>query len=418
MFESVKLALFGLWRNRMRSLLTILGIVIGISALIAVVFTQQGIDNQLKKDLESMDNHNVSVQLYKDGYPLDMSGVSLTYDILPLETTLQNEIAKLPQVEAVSFYTQRGSYGGVSFEENVLTGGMIKGIDAQYFDVHGYQLAGGRGFVSNDYAYARKVVILDKTAAEILLPGTPPIGRVIDIHGQPFTVIGVVKRQTKDTPEIQTPEDYYTYINQAQGHVFMPDATWPILYRYDEPQIIGLRTRKPEDMKEIGSVVAGMVNTALDIPEDSNVRYQSKNLMAEAQALYQMTRTTRNQLLWIAAIALLIGGVGLMNVMLISVSERKREIGLRKSMGAKDKSILMQFLMEASIFTTIGGLLGSLIGSLLSGVVARNAGAPVAFSLEAVLLSILLSASLGVLFGIYPAYKASKLPMDTALYRS
>ena len=419
MAENIKLAFFGIWRHKFRSILTMMGIIIGISAMIAIVSTIQGINNQLKHDLAGSGNNSVVVQLYEGDYPLDMSRTLLTDGIVPIDKKLRDEIADLNTVSGVSLYTSRSVYDNVYYQDNALTGGMLYGVDRDYLDLYGYSLKAGRLFAPKDYSYFRKVAVVDQAAVTNIFEGDLPLGKVIDVMGEPFTVIGVVGTDAEiPTEDIHTPEDYYTLMNQDSGAVFIPDSTWPLLYRYDEPQTIAVQTRNTDDMTGIGARVSGIVNESLGLAEEGRVQYKSENLMRQAQELRSLSGAMRNQLMWIAGIALIVGGVGVMNVMLVSVTERSREIGLKKAIGARKSMILVQFLTEAAVLTCTGGIVGVAGGIVLSAVVSSVTEIPWSVSVWSILVSVIFSVVIGLVFGVIPAVKAANQNPIEALRRT
>ena len=419
MAENIKLAFFGIWRHKFRSILTMMGIIIGISALIAIVSTIQGINNQLKRDLAGAGNNAVVVQLYEGDYPLDMSRTMLTDGIVPIDQELRDELADLNTVSGVSLYTSRSVYDNVYYQDNALTGGMLYGVDRNYLELYGYRLQSGRLFAPKDYSYFRKVAVIDQAAVTNIFDGDSPLGRVIDVTGEPFTVIGVVSMDTEFPAEdIHTPEDYYALVNKDSGAVFIPDSTWPLLYRYDEPQTIAVQTRNTDDMTGIGAQVSGIVNDKLGLAEGGRVQYKSENLMRQAQELRTLSGAMRNQLMWIAGIALIVGGVGVMNVMLVSVTERSREIGLKKAIGARKSVILIQFLTEAAVLTCTGGIVGVAGGIGLSAVVSGVTEIPWSVNIWSIFVSVIFSVIIGLGFGIIPAVKAANQNPIDALRRT
>lgn len=234
-------------------------------------------------------------------------------------------------------------------------------------------------------------------------------------------IIGVVQQSDAFQPDIQTEEDYYTYYYQnGTGRVFIPGKAWPIVYRYDEPQMVALRAKSTEDMTQAGKKTADLLNARAGVSETDTtqtVLYKSPDLLQQAKNLQDLSAATNQQLIWIASISLLVGGIGVMNIMLVSVSERTREIGLKKALGARKRKIMGQFLTEASVLTSLGGILGVILGIGLSQIVSRISDAPVAISIPAIILSVLFSMAVGIVFGLLPSIKAANLNPIEALRR-
>ena len=282
-----------------------------------------------------------------------------------------------------------------------------------------YQVRQGRGFTEKHFASAKKNVILDEKAAQILFGSESPIGKVVEVMNEPFTVIGVVARSSEFEPVINSVSDYYRYMDTAGGTFFLPDSTWPVAYRFDEPHSAAVRASSTDEMTNAGKAVADYLteHRIASRGSQNGFSYRSDDLLKQAEQLQEMSSATNNQLIWIAGISLLVGGIGVMNIMLVSVTERTHEIGLRKAIGAKRRRILTQFLTEAAVLTGIGGLLGVLGGIGLSKLIAQFMDTPSAISVPAILAAAIFSILIGLIFGLVPAVKASKLNPIEALRR-
>ena len=201
----------------------------------------------------------------------------------------------------------------------------------------------------------------------------------------------------------------------------MPTSVWPVLYRFDEPQNVAVRATSTDTMTDAGKAVADYLTShqiiASKATGDNSYSYRSDDLLKQAQQLQEMSSATNNQLIWIASISLLVGGVGVMNIMLVTVTERTAEIGLKKAIGAKRRRILAQFLTEASVLTGIGGLLGVLGGIGMSQLISKFMDTPTALSVPAILVAVVFSVLIGLIFGLVPAVQASKLNPIEALRR-
>ena len=413
MFENIRLAFHGIWGHKLRSGLTMLGIIIGIAAIIAIVSTIRGTNEQIKQNLIGSGNNSVIVSLYEGDYPIDMSYYTPPDEVPVISEAVRLEIEDLREVQAATLFTKRNAYDSVYREANSMSGGQIIGADEHYFEVYGYKISSGRGFVEDDYKKNRKVVILDKASASSLFPGEQPLDKTIEILGEPFVVIGLAEQRSSFTPVINSIQDYYTYMNQSGGMVFITSGAWPILYRFDEPQEVAVRARSTEDMTSAGKKTADILNENMALGLGATLQYKSENLLEQAKELQDLASATQNQLLWIASISLLVGGIGVMNIMLVSVTERIREIGLKKALGARKRLIMLQFLTEAAVLTSIGGAIGAVCGVVLATVVASVSQAPVAISVPSIAIAVLFSMAIGVVFGLVPAVKAANLnPID------
>jgi len=420
----------------MRSFLTMLGIIIGIAAIIAIVSTIQGTNEQIKQNLIGSGTNTVKIQLYRGNYTMDLTYESLPESIPVISQEVKEEILALDEVASVTLYHERNEYDAVYYLNSTLAGGRLIGADMDYMEVFGYRLLKGRGFCDSDYRLYRKVCLLDETAAKSLFQNEDPVGQTIEIKGEPFTVIGTMGLSESFQPTIETMEDYYTYMNTGSaGIVLIPEADWPILYRFDEPQYVGVRAASTDDMTQAGKKTADILNTNAGLATDdeqsisdeegelagsdsgSQIRYKNEDLLEQAKQLQSLSNATNQMLIWIASISLLVGGIGVMNIMLVSVTERTREIGLKKAIGAKKSRILGQFLTEAAVLTSLGGILGVVLGLVLAKVIATLNGTMSAISMPAIIISVVFSMVIGIVFGLLPSIKAANLnPIEALRY--
>lgn len=436
--ENIRLAFQGIWGHKMRSVLTMLGIIIGIASIITIVSTIKGTNEQIKQNLIGSGSNVVTVQLYEDNWEYDMSYNAPPAGVRVIDESVRAQLEALRGVEKVSFYTARTWSDDVSVGKLSFSGGVY-GVDMAYLELYDLHISYGRNFSQEDYDSFKKVVILDKTAAASLFPGEYPVGKTIEIKAEPFTVIGIVEKGDSFKPTINSLEDYNMYADTSGGSIFMPDKCWPIVYQFDEPQNVAVRASSTDEMTTAGKGVADFLclsqidgytdpsaKPAGDDEEDagdsmeasgSSFSYRSQDLLEQAQQLQEMSNSTNQQLIWIASISLLVGGIGVMNIMLVSVTERTGEIGLKKALGAKKRRIRYQFLTEAAVLTSLGGVIGVIIGITLAEVISRTNGIPVAVSIPAIVIGVCFSTVIGIVFGLLPAVKAANLNPIEALRR-
>ena len=317
----------------------------------------------------------------------------------------------MEHVENATFFYTRTYSSSIYYQNSAFQGGTIYGIDMNYLDTCGYMVQSGRGFIRKDYDDLRKVALVDSNAAENLFAGEDPVGKTIEIGGEPFVVVGVVRLNDSYQPNIEDINEFYEYYQTVIGTVMIPNDCWPIAFKFDEPENAVIRADSTDNMSKAGNDAASILNQG--IGEESSFKYRADDVMERVRSLQQLSESTNQQLLWIASISLLVGGIGVMNIMLVSVTERTSEIGLKKAIGARKKVILFQFLTEASMLTSIGGIIGVISGIALSRVVAQVSGAPTAISVPAIIGSVLFSMLIGVVFGLLPSVKAANLnPID------
>lgn len=410
MLENIILSFQGLWSHKFRSFLTMLGIIIGISSIITIVSTIKGTNEQIKENLIGSGNNVVTVQLKQDGQEVDMKYSDLPEGVSVITEETRVSLDELDKVERTSLYQKRSYVDDVYYKNSAFTGELY-GIDQNYFKVNGYQISFGRDFGQNDYDSFRKVALVDSKTAEKLFEDVSPVGQILEIQGEPFEIVGIVTKSNESQPNIQNYKDYMNYMNTSAGSVFIPSICWPIIYRFDEPQNVAVRATSTDDMTEAGNNVANSLNETQ--VSNSKYSYEAKDLLEQASHLQSLSETTNKQLLWIAAISLLVGGIGVMNIMLVSVTERTKEIGLKMALGAGQNVILGQFLTEAAVLTSMGGVLGVLCGMALAQMLSKVMGTPVVFSAPACIIAVAFSMVIGIVFGLIPAVKASRLnPID------
>ncbi len=412
MIENIRLSFQGIWSHKMRSFLTMLGIIIGIASIISIVSTIKGTNEQIKKNLIGSGTNTVQIQLYQGDYQYEMLYNGLPDGIPVRDETTMEKIKSVKNVEDAAFYTSRSDYNNsVYYGNNGISGSQVFGVDNSYFTTNGLVLKSGRTFVDSDFTDFHAAAIIDADTADSLFDGENPIGKTIEISGIPFTVVGIVDEDSKFEPIINSIDEYYTYYSDSSAsRIFVPSSMWPALYSFDEPQNVAIRVSNTEAMTDAGKAVAEIMNTNVT---NSEIKYQAQDLLKQAQDLQDLSSSTNSQLIWIASISLLVGGIGVMNIMLVSVTERTREIGLKKAIGAKKSRILWQFLTEAAVLTSLGGIVGVGAGIGLAAIISRVTSAPVAISVPSIIIAVVFSMVIGIIFGLLPSFKAANLnPID------
>lgn len=412
MIENIRLSFQGIWSHKMRSFLTMLGIIIGIASIISIVSTIKGTNEQIKKNLIGSGTNTVQIQLYQGDYQYEMLYNGLPDGIPVRDETTMEKIKSVRNVEDAAFYTSRSDYNNsVYYGNNSISGSQVFGVDNSYFTTNGLVLKSGRTFVDSDFTDFHAAAIIDADTADSLFDGENPIGKTIEISSIPFTVVGIVDEDSKFEPVINSIDEYYTYYsNSSASRIFVPSSMWSALYSFDEPQNVAIRVSNTEAMTDAGKAVAEIMNTNVT---NSEIKYQAQDLLKQAQDLQDLSSSTNSQLIWIASISLLVGGIGVMNIMLVSVTERTREIGLKKAIGAKKSRILWQFLTEAAVLTSLGGIVGVGAGIGLAEIISRVTSAPVAISVPSIIIAVVFSMVIGIIFGLLPSFKAANLnPID------
>ena len=414
MLENIRLSFQGIWSHKMRSFLTMLGIIIGIAAIIAIVSTIKGTNEQIKQNLIGSGDNSVEVELYQGDYTYEIEYNGIPDGVPVITDEVLGEIKAVKEVKDATLYLSRETYNVIYHLNTGISGGKLYGINQEYFDVCNYVVKSGRVFDSADYKNFRKVAVLDADSAATLFDNEDPIGKTIEIKQEPFTVIGIIEKSSKFEPVINSIDDYYMYAQTSSGVVYVPSAVWPALYGYDEPQKLVLTVDNTEDMTAAGKQAAEILNRYLTVTDDS-IEYRAIDLLEQAKEIQELSQSTNMMLIWIAGISLLVGGIGVMNIMLVSVTERTQEIGLKKAIGARKSKILGQFLTEAAVLTSLGGIIGVIMGIVLAEIISKITGTLVAISGAATVGAVVFSMAIGIIFGLLPSYKAANLNPIEAL---
>jgi len=327
MFENMRLAFQGIWSHKMRSALTMLGIIIGIASIISIVSMMKGTNEQIKQNLIGNGNNIVEVQLCQDDNPIQLDYQSVPNGVSTISEYTRRNLMDIDHVEGVSLYTQR-QYSNDVYYQNQSFSGNVNGIDENYLNVYAYQISVGRPFTTSDYTQRHKVALLDEKASVTMFAGEDPIGKTIEIKGEPFQVVGIVAASSKSTKVINSYSDYHMYAdNGSSGTVMIPNTAWPIVYQFDEPQNAALRADTTDNMTQVGETASEIINASFPTLDTSEACYDSPSIKQAAQQLQDLSDSSGKQLIWIAGISLIVGAIGVMNIMLVSVTGSGPEKG-------------------------------------------------------------------------------------------
>ncbi len=391
-----------LQRNKMRSFLTMLGIIIGVSAVIAMLAIGQGAEYSVKEQIAALGTNVLMVypgaQQQAGVRTAAGSSVTLTED------DAQAIARECPAVQ----YISPGSFGG----GQVIAGNLnwstaTQGVGADYLQIREWPIEYGEFFTDQDVKSAAKVCVLGKTVADNLFPESSPVDQTIRIRNVPFKVVGVLTRKGQNT----NGQDQDDVIFAPYTTVIRRLAHWPNL------RFILVSATSLKDIDAAQTQIAELLRMRHKIqpydPDDFTIRNQT-DLAATATATTQILTIL---LASIASVSLLVGGIGIMNIMLVSVTERTREIGIRMSIGARARDILTQFLIEALVLSLLGGVTGIILGVFGSSAISHFAKWPTIITAFSIVLSFGFSIAIGIFFGFYPARKAAMLnPIDALRY--
>lgn len=405
LFAGLRLALRALLVNKMRSALTMLGIIIGVSAVIAMIAVGSGAKARIAEQIASMGSNLIIVLSGSS----TSGGLRYGSGTVP---TLTAEDAKAIQTEIPSVKYVAPNLTGIA---QVIFGNqnwstVINGTTPEVLEIRDWPLASGRPFTQQDIDGATKVCLLGKTVADNLFGGIDPIGQVVRIKKVPFTVIGVLASKGQSTHGTDQDDTIIVPLTTAQKRLF--GMQFPGMVR-----MMLVQARGPEVMKEAEEQIADLLRQRHRIQPNQENDFTVRNLTEVMSSAEQSAGVMSLLLGAIASISLIVGGIGIMNIMLVSVTERTREIGIRIAVGAKGRDILLQFLIESLVLSLIGGTVGIGIGVVGTLILSSFTQWPTLFSMKAILLAFLFSGSVGVFFGFYPARKASMLnPIEALRY--
>lgn len=392
-FETHKIAVKAIFANKIRSVLTMLGVIIGVSSVILLVAIGSGLQEYIAGQFKDLGSNTLFIVPGSRGFKGDPSSAYANNKLSDTEyNNLKNFLDDEIKVSIVVEGYKQSKYAN----KTLLT--QVQGIDDNWFSVANYSLSSGRELDTNDFASASKLGIIGPSVVKELFPNTDPLGKSITIGSEKIQVIGV-----------HNPKGGFGGIDR-DNQIYIPYTTAKKYFGLDKPSTFYLSIPDNIDkdlaQREIKSVLLKTLKT-----EDFSVVSQKELLNSITGILNALTLG----LAGIAAISLLVGGIGIMNIMLVSVTERTREIGLRKAVGAKPVDILLQFLIEAVALSSLGGIIGILLGAL--GSLALKQLINTAITPWSVIIAFGFSAFVGIAFGTWPAYKAAKKdPIDALRY--
>jgi len=401
---TARTALRALRRNKLRSALTMLGVVIGVGAVIVMVSIGQGASEAVRAQIRSLGTNMLMVvpgATTSAGVRSGSGGVSTL--------TVQDAKAIATECSAVSGVAWIKRQIGQVIQGELNWSTQIQGVSPGYFSVRNWTVESGAAFGPRDEDTANRVALLGKTVVENLFgPGEDPVGATIRVKDVPFRVVGVLARKGQTSWGQDQDDAVVIPFTTAERRVLGSE----ILGMVDMVFVSAART---EDILLATEQITSLLRQRHRIASDADVDFTVRNLNEMAMVQESASRVMAMLLLCVASISLLVGGIGIMNILLVSVTERTREIGIRMAVGAKRRHILLQFLVEAVVLAGVGGGIGVVLGIASAGAVSMLAGWPTLISGPAVVLALLFSATVGVFFGFWPARRAAGLDPIAAL---
>ncbi len=407
--ESLGVALGTLRAHKLRSFLTILGIVIGVTTIVGMTSLVRGLDRSVTGSIQSFGSTNLFLRKWggrivssdEEWERLERRPDVTEADARAIETRIEGveRIDKLygtgPEAK-----TRTLRYRGNSAEDLFITG-----ASENYLLFNDSEIADGRMFTEPEVRGARRVVVIGRAVAEALFPHADPVGKRIQVGGIPYTVLGVLVKK-----------DLTLFFMNEDNRVIIPYTTYKRdLAEEDDTLMVLIQPDAPELFSEVRSSVIALMRLRHHLAWDEENDFDVLDSATFLELWSQISGAVFLTMIVISSIGLMVGGIGVMNIMLVSVTERTREIGIRKAVGARRRDILLQFLVEAAILTGIGGVGGVLLGTLLAVVAAKLVNFPLAIPAWSYAVGVFSSSLIGITFGLFPANKAARLDPIAAL---
>ena len=396
----IRVAFRALVRNKMRAILTMLGIIIGVSAVIAMVSIGQGAQASVQAQIESIGTN----LLFVSAGAQNVGGVrSGTGDSGTNTLTVEDLEAIKREVPSVSMVTPTVNARSQLVIGNLNWNTSVQGVSEQYPEVRKWTVQSGSFFTDADVRTAGRVIVVGQTIADNLFAGMDPVGQAVRVAKLPFKVVGVMARKGQDQ-QGRDQDDACAYTT-VQKKVLVPSPAGRVRLR----SFSGTYTAQ----QQITDLLRQRHKLTANEPDDFTVR----NMTDIAEAANATNSTMTILLACIASVSLLVGGIGIMNIMLVSVTERTREIGIRMAIGARSSAVRSQFLIESIVLSLTGGFIGIVLGIVVSVSIPKLLGWPTLISSLAIIGSVVFSAAVGIFFGYYPARKAAALdPIEALRY--
>ena len=392
--------------NRLRTFLTMLGMVIGVGAVVLMMAIGEGAQQSIKRSIDSMGSNLFVILSGSSSTSGSRSGSGNSSALNINDANAVGDLEDIAAIAPISTGTAQIIFSGNNWNTSII------GTSPTYFSIRGWNVDSGELFSDADIRSANRVALIGKTVAENLFgDDIDPIGKTIRIKKSPFTILGVLESKGQSFDGRDQDDTIIVPITTAQRKLFgnqIPGSVRMIMAQAKSEKYMGVA----ED------AINDLIRQRHNIRENAESDFSVRNLTAMAKTASETAKTMSMLLGAIASISLLVGGIGIMNIMLVSVTERTREIGIRMAIGAREKDILLQFLLEACVISIVGCVIGIALGLGGALLVKKMVGAEILISMQSIVLAFSVATSVGVFFGYYPASKAAKLhPIEALRYQ-
>jgi len=395
---SFRIAMRAMASNPLRSLLTMLGVIIGVGAVVAMVAIGQGARQNVQQQVQALGSNLLTVFAGTASF----GGVSRGDQVVNLTTDDAEAIRhQVPGVVGVSPEFTR-SLQVVYRNQNANT--PVNGVTPEFQTVRNFRVERGAFVTDDDIRSRAKIAIVGRTVVTQMFGDTDPIGQTIKIRGITFTIVGVMEEKGASA-----------FLDRDNVVIVPLTTAQRRLFGVTYVRSINVQVASQEEMTETQAAMTELLRTRHKLAPHQDNDFQVRNQADVLQALTSVSQTMTTLLGGVAAVSLIVGGIGIMNIMLVSVTERTREIGIRKAVGARRRDVLLQFLVEAVALSVTGGLIGIGIGVVGSRLISQSAGWPILLRAEAVIMAFSFAVAVGVFFGLYPARRAASLDPIVAL---